>query len=755
MPGLNSLGLGFIFTARDLASNKMRRLETRFKSLDERVTGGTDRMNAAFKQLGVGLAIFTAGAVTVGGAFALAGAAGKFEQGLASVGAVTQASTKQLVALKDAAIDAGIETQFSPTEAVLGLQSLATAGQTVEQSIRTLNPVLDLAAGSLGQLGVAQAAEAVVGTLNSYGKAADEAGEVTDKLLRITQLTNFQTRDFETGLAKAAASGAVFRQSLDDTLITMGLLRNLNIDASSSATAYREAVRRIGADKGAQKALGSQVEIFDQQTGQMRSIVDIMGNFERATQSMTEKQRQARAAMAFGARGMNAFKAVQGATFTTVRDGQQITLKGAEAIEALREKMAGAGGTAKKFREALLNTFEGQKTLLGGTLQTLAISLGEAFAVTFKPIVGAITNGLNLVLRFINAIPAPIKTLIGRLVLVFGGILTVVGAVVAAKAAVALFIIGMKALGITLGAVVAAAWPVVLAVAAVAVGIGLFVMAYRRNLGGAAEFTDRVLGQTMLGFKALGQLLSSGELSGAVMEELNRADNQGLKVFVIRMFQFATRLGAIWEGVKGGFVEAMRVLEPVWESLVFAVRRIGAIVAEVFGDTLGMAAGQGMDTFRLFGAALGVFIGGVTGLLVGLVTVGAHAVLWFAEQINSIRNAIGAAIDWIEQQVARVASVFSFLPGVTVPRPLPAAGGQSSVDAPMSIAAPAVAETRARASSFAGLESIVASIGKSFAAVSGGDVNINLVAEGETLARVSHNASRDDAIRSFSAEPSF
>ena len=96
-------------------------------------------------------------------------------------------------------------------EAVAGLQSLATAGQTAEQATSTLIPVLDLAAGSLGQLGVAQAAEAVVGTLNAYGMAADDAASVTDRLLRVTQLTNFQTRDFESGLAKAAAFLSVYK----------------------------------------------------------------------------------------------------------------------------------------------------------------------------------------------------------------------------------------------------------------------------------------------------------------------------------------------------------------------------------------------------------------------------------------------------------------------------------------------------------------------------------------------------------------
>ena len=106
---LNSMGLGFVFTARDLASAKMQRLERRFTSLDQRVGVGADRMNTAFRQLGVGLAIFTAGAAAVGGALALANAAGRFEQGLPAIGAVTRATTRELGMLREAAINAGIE----------------------------------------------------------------------------------------------------------------------------------------------------------------------------------------------------------------------------------------------------------------------------------------------------------------------------------------------------------------------------------------------------------------------------------------------------------------------------------------------------------------------------------------------------------------------------------------------------------------------------------------------------------------------
>jgi hypothetical protein len=44
------------------------------------------------------------------------------------------------------------------------------------------------------------------------------------------------------------------------------------------------------------------VDVFDRSSGRMRSIIDIMGDFARATESMTEKERNRRVVTAFGAR---------------------------------------------------------------------------------------------------------------------------------------------------------------------------------------------------------------------------------------------------------------------------------------------------------------------------------------------------------------------------------------------------------------------------------------------------------------------
>ena len=46
---LNNLGLGFVFTARDLASGAIQNLERNFLSLDRKVGLGAERIQSSFQ----------------------------------------------------------------------------------------------------------------------------------------------------------------------------------------------------------------------------------------------------------------------------------------------------------------------------------------------------------------------------------------------------------------------------------------------------------------------------------------------------------------------------------------------------------------------------------------------------------------------------------------------------------------------------------------------------------------------------------
>lgn len=625
--GLNAnLGLGFLFTAKDAASGTIRKIGAGIRNLGASVFTSANIMKLG--AAGIGASAVTAGAGVLGlaASFKAAAAFGEFEQGVANVGATMQATVPEMKALGAAAKQAGIDTQFSPVEATQGLDSLAAAGQTASQAIATLSPVLALAAGSKGQLGLAESAEAVVGTLNSYGLSADKAAEVTDKLLFATTKSNFQTRDFAGGLAKAAAAGSAFGQNLDTVLVTMGFLRNANIDASSSATAFRESVRRLGSDQRAQQAITSKgVDIFDEQTGAMRQLPEIMLDFAEATADLTDKERNASAARGFGARGLLAFNAIMKASFTkTLPDGTKEILKGRDALEAFRMELAQSGGTAEKMKNQLLDTFEGQKTLLRGTLETLAISFGEGFAAAIRPVVESVTTVLNFFIKAIDSIPAPAKKMIAGLILGSSAFLVLAGVL---GLVLFLFVLMLPMMG-TLIAVFAIATvalaPLIGAFVFVAAAVAGFRKAIARNVGGIGDFFEENFGRAKTAALALFQFFSEGQITGSVFEDLK--NDQPLFDFVNKVVALGQRIGNFFKGFGTGFTNILVNMEPVFDGFITAMRRLG----EALGLLSPLSEGA-KDSFGAFGEA-----GESMGQKMGLV---------FSKIVEAITSMINQVID--------------------------------------------------------------------------------------------------------------
>lgn len=295
---LNSLGLGFVFTARDLASAKMTSLERRFSSLDDRVSGGTERITGAFRELGVGLAVFTAGAATVAGAFALADAAGRFEQAIAAVAAVSGATAAELEALRNAAIDAGIETQFSPTEATVGLRELAQAGFNAQESIGLLRPVLDLAAGSLGELSPQAAAGLASQAMKAFGISVEGAGVAVDQMLQAVNVFALNASELPLALGTASRGAQALNQSLSETLIALGLVKNIIPGVERASTATAVAMERLADPQVQQRLRGIGVAVVDSRGG-FRSFLDVLGDMAPALDRMTEAQRSAFSARSF------------------------------------------------------------------------------------------------------------------------------------------------------------------------------------------------------------------------------------------------------------------------------------------------------------------------------------------------------------------------------------------------------------------------------------------------------------------------
>jgi TP901 family phage tail tape measure protein len=661
---LNSLGLGIVFSARDLASGKLAALERRFSSLDDRVTGGAARITWAFRQLGVGLGVFAAGAATVAGTFALADAAGKFEQSIAAVAAVSGATADELAKLKDAAIDAGIETQFSPTEATIGLREMAQAGYNAQESMKLLRPVLDLAAGSLGELTPQAAAGLAAQAMKAFGISLDDATISVDRMLQAVNVFALNASELPMALGTASRGAQSLHQSLSETLIALGLVKNVIPGVERASTAVAVAMERLADPRTQQKLRGIGVAVVDS-AGGFRQFLDVLGDMAPALERMTAAQRSAFLLKAFGREALGGVNSILTQVTNGIRTNTGETVKGAEAIAYLRKQFEEAGGTAAQFRDKMLSTFAGQKQLLRGSLETLAIVMGEPFAQVLKPVVTAVVDALNALLRFLRAMPEGVKKALATLVVVAGAVAALAGALLAAKAGVALLSMGFKALGISIAGVMAALGPIALVMGLLGGLAAGFAVAFEENLGGIADLAKRLWEKVQLYLGGLKQLFEQGGFSGAVRDELNRADNLGLKQFLIRLYQAAYRIDQLLAGLKEGFTRVVGEARPIFQDLADALSDLGAEVSAAFAGVSKGAAGLPSAEFRSFGEAAGGAIATVVTWLTKLIAIFARVTGGIVAGFRSMMDYIGPAFDTIGGALSELGDAWDSLTGST------------------------------------------------------------------------------------------
>jgi len=607
---LNNLGLGFVFTARDRATQTIQRVGGAFDRQAARARLASGIIQAAAIGVGASLATMATGIAGLRGAMALANISGEFGEGLARVRAITRATTGELGNLREAAIRAGIATQFSPTEAVQGLGELGVRGFQAQESISALSGVLDFAAG--GAIGVAESAQTVGSALRVFGLEAGQATLAADRLLRISNITALQANELALALGNVSRGAGLTEQNMNEMLIAMGLVRNTGVQASVAASGVSSAL--IFMTRNAQeirRTLGVEVtEALEDGTTRMRNFMDVILEASEAagTRYADAAERGAVFSRLFGRFGLVAATAVGRQLRQGVRNASGEIVRGAEAMEYLRGTMEGAAGTAAEFRDIMLDTFAGQQRLLQGTIQTLQVVFGDAFARVIRPFVTALTDTLNAVIRFWTALPEPLQTSVAAIAMAITGMIAAFGGLGTIGFIVALTIPFLETMAITMGVVLLATMPVVGAVASLAAGIVALGVSVRRNVGGLGDFFQRAVGRARLAYRSLRELFSQGGFSKAVSEELGRAENRGLRRFVINVFALVTRLRRTLTAVGRGFREALSAGAPAGKALVRALRELGRALG-IVGDGLDDAAGTPMQRFLKHGVEIGRSVG--------------------------------------------------------------------------------------------------------------------------------------------------
>lgn len=618
---LNNLGLGFVFTARDLASGTITRLGGAFGAMDANALRAQASYQRNFAVMGAGLAIMGAGAATLAGAFSMAAQSAEFSQELARVGGIAQANATDLERMHDAAIQAGLNSSFDPRAATQGLGALASAGLNAQQSVEALVPALDLAMG--GSISVEQSARSLTAALNVFGLASDQSGLVADQMLRISNATNLEAGDMELAIGTVARGARLTRQTIQEMLPSVGLLRNTGVDVSVAAQSVSSALGEMAKNSAEiHQELGvNVVETLADGTQRFRGFMDISREAGIALEERfaNPAERTAMALQLFGRFGVGAVTGVSDAISNGVRDSEGNLYQGAAAIEFLRNEMLNAGGAAEEFKDRMLDTFAGQQQLLSASSRTVGVLIGEGFERGLRPFVSGTLEFMRAIGNLLADIPLEVRGVISSFIIAGGAMTFVFGTIVAIGAAFAIMSPFLSAIAAAVGNILLAMAPFALvAVSIMALGYAFSrLVAVNDELGAAVS---RNVNMVRLGLQGLVQLFTTGELSGAIAEELSRAENGGLLAFLIDIYAIGFRFQQFFRGIGIGFNSALATLGPSVERLMSAFNHLGQALGLVSEEGREAIAGMPSEDFANRGARAGAFLAGVLELVVGVLT---------------------------------------------------------------------------------------------------------------------------------------
>ena len=259
--------LEILITAQNRASQDLRRLRQDFDRLSDEVTRNTTANAAnARSTAAVGTAMSATAAqaralrtafIALGGIALFAGAIRtvvEFEQAMQNVRAVsiTLADSfedfggpeETFRALSEEARRLGAATQFTATQAANGLEFLARAGFTAQESISALEGTLALAAS--GNLDLGRAADIASNVLSGFNLAAEESNRVADVLAKTAASANTNVEQLGQALSLVAPVSAAFGVSLEETSAAVGALSNAGLQATVAGTGLRRVLAVLG-----------------------------------------------------------------------------------------------------------------------------------------------------------------------------------------------------------------------------------------------------------------------------------------------------------------------------------------------------------------------------------------------------------------------------------------------------------------------------------------------------------------------------
>lgn len=307
-------------------------------------------------------------------------------QSTAIMSGVTKDVRQEMEAL---AKQLSMEGSISATELAEAYYFLAAAGFDVEQSMAALGKVQSFAIA--GNFNMARATDLLTDAQSALGLTSKDAAKnlegmtrVGDVLVRANTLANSSVEQFAKALTtKAAAALRNLNKDVEEGVAVLAAYADQGIKAEQSGERFNILLRELQRG-GANKKISAEwlrrdMKVFDEATGKMLPIVEIIEQLEAATSNLSDKER------------VQLFKDL--GFMQEAQDAINSLLGTSSKIREYERELRNAGGMVEKVR-ANQKSFTSELNRFQNQINVISIEIGERLAPSISALNDRIAAGM-------------------------------------------------------------------------------------------------------------------------------------------------------------------------------------------------------------------------------------------------------------------------------------------------------------------------------------------------------------------------
>ena len=290
-------------------------------------------------------------------------------------------AAKTMEQLRSFAQDMGSSTAFSASEAADALNYMALAGYDATTSMEMLPNVLNLAAA--GGIDLAAASDMVTDAQSALGLTLDQTTAMVDQMAATSSKSNTSVAQLGEAMLTIGATARNMAGGTQELSTVLGVLADNGIKGAEGGTHLRNMILSLQNPTddatAALEKLG--IEVYDTATGDMRSMIDIIGDLKTGLDGMDQVSKDAIVSGIFNKTDLAAVNALLGTS--------------SDRFDELSAAIGDSTGAAQAMADVQLDNLQGDITLFKSALEGAQIAISEGLMPNLRDFVKFGTDGIS------------------------------------------------------------------------------------------------------------------------------------------------------------------------------------------------------------------------------------------------------------------------------------------------------------------------------------------------------------------------